>query len=113
MSIPAGSLDKRVRIEEPTVSKDTSGGMVKDWALHMPMWARIRHISGNKARITRAAGGEVAGNTTEITVRYRPTITARMRVVHGSTVYKILRADNVDERGEYLLLTCEAGGTNG
>jgi len=110
----ARKRNKRVTIEEKTVTKGASGGMVEGWAAiaGMPVWASLNHFGGNERRAT-AQGGLVAAARTEIGLLYRAGITAQMRVRHGATVYNITHVNNWQERNESLVLTCETGVNGG
>ncbi len=110
----ARQLNKRVTVQQKTVTKGASGGMVEAWAAlaGMPVWAGINHFGGNERRVTDQ-GGQVVEARAEITIRYRAGITAQMRVLHGATVYNIRHVNNWQERNERLVLTCDTGVNGG
>ena len=112
----AGRLRHEVQIEVKTVGKGTSGGMKAGAWLPFgdSVHAEIRNLSGNERRVTSAGGGEIAEARAEIEVRYLPGVLAlTMRVRHGTTVYNIRHVNNVAERNERLVLTCDSGVNGG
>lgn len=50
--------------------------------------------------------------THEFTIRYRPNISQLKWIEYKNQRYDILRADNLDERDEFILLSCARTGTN-
>lgn len=108
----AGKLDRRVTLQGVDITRGTSGGVVKGWADIATVWAAVRNLSGNE-RAASSAGGQVAEARTEITIRYRPGITAQARVLYQGAVYNIRHANNLMERNETLILTCDTGVNNG
>ena len=84
--IPTGEMDKRVQLQSPVVSKDTSGGADKTYTTYATVWARIRSLSGKEF----LAAQQVDSNINyEITIRQRVDVTASHRVVEGSRVFDI------------------------
>jgi head-tail adaptor len=68
----AGLMRHWVRLEQPTVSTDAFGGVVKTWTAVTEVDAAIDAISG---REFIAADRELAGVTWRITIRETPGIT--------------------------------------
>jgi SPP1 family predicted phage head-tail adaptor len=95
------------------VSKGSSGGLVKTWAAFAEPWAAVRHLSGNERQATSAGGGQVAQARAEFTIRSRPGVTEEMRVLHRSKTYNITHVNPFNERGAWMLLTCETGVNDG
>lgn len=108
----AGKRDQPIQIEALGVGKGTSGGMQKTWAPVATVWGSIRHLSGNEKRVTDV-GGVVPQARTEIEILYRPGIAATMRVVHRGTQYNIVHVNNLQERNQALVLTCDSGVNHG
>lgn len=111
--LQAGKLTQRITLQAPAITKGTSGGITKVWAdvaANVP--AAVRHLSGNE-RQASSAGGQVAEARTEFTMRYRPGITAKMRVLYQGAVYNIRHVNDWMGKRESLLLTCDTGVNDG
>ncbi|MDB5884237.1 MAG: hypothetical protein JWR74_408 [Polaromonas sp.] len=107
-------LDKSIQIQQCQVSKGVSGGIVKAWIPFLPsVYAAVRHLSGNERQATSAGGGQVAQARAEFTIRSRPGVTEEMRVLHRSKTYNITHVNPFNERGAWMLLTCETGVNDG
>lgn len=107
-----GKLDQPITLQASTVSKGSSGGIVKAWADVAKCWASVRHLSGNE-RQSSSAGGQVAEARTEITIHWRPGVTAQMRVLHRGMAYNIRHVNDLMARRECLILTCDTGVNDG
>lgn len=107
-------LDKHVRIETSTLTRGTSGGMRKSWALVCKRWARISGRSGMKQGATTSGGGEVPQATHIISMYYLAGVTPTThRIVHRDAVYDILHVDDVLNQGVRMDLLCRTGVSNG
>ncbi len=109
----AGGLNQRVRLEAQTATQGSAGGVQKSWVEVATVWAAIRHFNGEERRATATGGGEVATARTEITIRYRPSVTAKMRAIHQGVIYNIVHVNNWMQRNESLVLTCDTGANDG
>lgn len=99
-----GKLNRRVTIQSPTESKNSIGEGVKSWADVATVWAAIEPLSSRELLAQRR---EVSDVSTRIRIRYRSGVSAAMRVVHGSNVYRIDGAPiDVDGRGREMVLNC-------
>lgn len=100
----AGSLDRRVTIQSPSESKNSIGEGVKSWSTVATVWAAIEPLSSRELLAQRR---EVSDVSTRIRIRYRPGITAAMRIVHGSNVYRIDGSPiDVEDEQRELVLNC-------
>lgn len=109
----AGKFDKRIRLEAEVTTQGAAGGVKTAWTEVATVWASVRNFSGGERRSTGAGGGEVEVARTEFTIRYRPGVTAKMRVVFKGAVYNIAHVNNFMERNESLVLTCDTGANDG
>ena len=82
-----GRMRYRITIEENAERQDADGNVLQDWQPKHTVWADIVPVSGREHIAAEREASEV---TTKIYIRYLPDITAKMRVVHGDTVYEIL-----------------------
>ncbi len=114
----AGDFNQRVTIEAKVYDLDTDGEQIyvdTDGATLEDTWeavasmisAQIMPISGGELIAAAAVQSKV---TTRIRIRYRPGITAAMRVIHRSTTYGIEAVVPDSDGGfEYLTLHCTSG----
>jgi SPP1 family predicted phage head-tail adaptor len=108
----AGRLNALVVIQRPAAGQDSAGqpnvGFVNlDAAGDGSTWAQIRHLNGLE---TLRAGAAPSVVRASIRIRYRTDVTARMRVVYGSTVYEIKAVLPDEERKQHVDLVCEVVG---
>lgn len=89
LKLPAGRLRHRVTIEEPITELDSDGAQVDAWVPFGDGRALPAEISPLSARELIAAQAVHSKATTRIRLRYRPGITASMRVRHRDMVYEI------------------------
>ena len=101
-----GQRNRRVFIDAPTVGKDTYGQASKGWTQVRETWAYINTLSGGEALRAQAIVPEASA---EIEIRYRPGLTAGMRVRYGAQMYDIGAVIDVEMRHETLRLICTTG----
>lgn len=114
-TIGAGQLKHRVRIQQPTVTKDALGAPTQAWTDLATVWADIQPLSGREARIADRIAAEVSH---QITVRYRPELddpkaVAQLRVLYRSRVFAIQAALNDDEANVVVILLANEGVSDG
>lgn len=125
MSIAAGRLRHRVRIESLEPQRDSHGAIIRDpvtgetemvWSEVATVWAAIEPIS---AREFAASGALQSQVTTRIVMRFRDDVTAAMRVVHAPAG-RVVRVYNIqgvladlDSGQEYMTLPCREGTNDG
>jgi uncharacterized phiE125 gp8 family phage protein/SPP1 family predicted phage head-tail adaptor len=110
-----GELNKRVTLQQRGAGKDSTGSIVQGsgWVNVIgtgdgKVWARVRDITG---RQFVAAAATQNGVTTEIRIRRRLGITAKMRVLFGQDIYDIEAVLAPNDR--WLDLMCARGVNNG
>lgn len=109
----AGKLRHRVTIQERqsgSPQQSSSGAPDEAWTTRVTAYAAIEPLRGREFLEAQAVQSQVA---VRIRIRYRPGITAGMRVVKGSTVYDIQAVLNMAERDAELHLMCATGTSNG
>lgn len=107
----AKELDQLVVLQTCSAGKDAAGGnLPKTWSDFDEVWAGFRHLSGEEKRAT-SHGGQDAIARTEITIRYHPDVTERMRVIHNGKAYNIRHVNNWNEQNHKMILTCDTGAT--
>lgn len=103
MRLRAGEFDQRIDIEQRLPAQDALGQPIETWTRVAAVWASIRHPAGLQAI---KASADVSTTQASIRLRYRASIDASMRVVHGADVYDIKAV--LPNRGDgYTDLVCE------
>lgn len=108
----AGTLRHQVVIEAPHQAQDPeSGSMVTTWVEWARVWASVEPLSARDFIAAQAVQSEV---TARIVIRYRPGVTAAMRIDHGGRLYNIhgVLPDTRSGR-EYLTLPVSEGVNDG
>ncbi|MCU6454348.1 head-tail adaptor protein [Sphingomonas sp. A2-49] len=89
MGLPAGSLDRRVRIERPVSDDAIDGAGSGAWAPVAIVWASV--VDALPSRGERLADGlNVAARPARVRMRYRDDVTAAMRFVLGDRIMQIV-----------------------
>ena len=91
--LPIGARSRRFVLEVPRESPDGFGGVVRSFAPGPQLWGALEMISGSERR--RADRPEQAV-THRVTLRYRPGITAAMRLTSGPRRFAIRAASDPD-----------------
>lgn len=91
----AGRLDRRIRIEQRTVTRAEDGSEVSTWTLFAVVWAQALPSRGNERH---AAGAEQADRDMRFRIRWRPGVSAAMRVVHEGTEWDIVAVAELGRR---------------
>lgn len=100
--IDAGRLDAFIEILEPVVTVDGYGTQKTEWPVFCATRCGEIKRSGRRALIEGAVAELVQK---EIILRYRPGVTAKMRVrfVEDGSVYAIQQADSSRRNGQIRL----------
>ena len=102
--IAAGKLNRRVEIQQPTISRDAVGGKVEGWSTLATVWAEVRDLRGRESFAAQAAGSAVSKM---VTIRYLSTLDAKFRVRFDDG--KVARIDHIEQLGrkEGQIIYCE------
>jgi SPP1 family predicted phage head-tail adaptor len=110
----AGKLRHKVTIEQLLVGspQDTpEGAPDAAWTIILPdIWAAVEPLQGRELFAAQEHHSEV---TTRIRIRYRPGITAAMRVAFDGRLYNIRSIIDREERHRELQLLCTEGVNDG
>jgi SPP1 family predicted phage head-tail adaptor len=101
--IRAGELNRRITIQQGTVTKDTSGAPQTTWTTHVTVWAGREHLPGRELWQAMQVREHVP---VRYKIRYLATVTARMRLVDGSRTFDITSV-SPDARNTEMILLCE------
>jgi head-tail adaptor len=107
--MPSGDLDKRVRIERDTVSKDDAGDEVHTWGLAFKRWAKRKDLTvSGRMRENTAPQVVLRDSDTMWVLRYdsQSLLIApeEYRLVHHDKVYEIVGIGEESGREVGLLL---------
>ena len=97
----SGRLNKRVTIQELSISKDQFNADIESWADVITVWAHIEPLRGREYWQAKQVVAEVTGR---ITIRYQQGIDEKMRVTYGDKTYNILAVINPEEGNRTLQL---------
>ncbi len=110
MTVRAGDLNRRVRIERNGGGFDEIGQPIDGWAEVVTVWGNVKMLTGKE---TVLSNSDVGSATASIRIRYRTDITNGMRAVVDGVIFNILQAlSNIAARN-YTDLACETGSNNG
>jgi SPP1 family predicted phage head-tail adaptor len=113
MALDPGRLRHRVTIQRPvTVQNITTGQLSTSWTnVAQNIAAAIEPLSAREFTAAQAMQSEI---TTRIVIRYRPGLTASMRILHGSRIYNPQGwLADADSGLEYLTAPCSEGVNSG
>lgn len=97
-----GTLNKRITLQESAETPDGAGGVSLAWqsiAVNPSVYASITPLSGGEQWRYHQLENTV---THRIVLRYRDDLTARMRILHGTTPYDIHSIINLNGEGQYV-----------
>lgn len=94
-----GELRKQISFQSEQMIADGAGGYALTWVTVLTAWGEIEPLHGDK----RYVDGHLQVEAThKVTLRYQSGLTADMRIIYGSRVFKILSLLNQDERNQWL-----------
>lgn len=100
-----GELRTLVTIQRGLPLADSYGDGVITWQSVAEVWAKIVPQAGAE---TTSADAVVGKTAMEVTIRYRRDVRPRDRLIYGDTVLDISGVADIDNRHEYLLLSCQS-----
>lgn len=107
MSINAGDLDQRIRIERLHNPDDGGGGQFESWLPVLTVWASVLPTGGKEALEAGALQGVDAWR---VTIRWRPGLSSlRHRFQWRGQVLNIRSIADPDNRRERLVAFAESG----
>ncbi|WP_422923741.1 phage head closure protein [Singulisphaera sp. PoT] len=99
------TLDKRVRIERPLISRGRMGQENEPRAFELvrAVWAGIRTPTGREVENANQLQAQIS---LVVSMRHQPELEPTMRLVYGSRILKIVWINNVDEANRQLDVYC-------
>jgi SPP1 family predicted phage head-tail adaptor len=105
MSIRAGDLRHRIRIDQRSTARDEAGGQSLVWTEVATIWAALERTPGSEVWASAQRQGRVP---VVFRCRYRAGVTSSMRVVFDDLAHDIRSVvDPSGKRAEMLLVTDE------
>jgi SPP1 family predicted phage head-tail adaptor len=100
----AGRLRHRITIEEKAQAPDGVGGFSETWQTFATVWAEVKPLRARERFFAEKIESSI---THLVKLRFRFGIDPEMRIMHGGRTLKILGIVNVEERNQWLELSCE------
>ena len=100
-----GRLNRRIVIQEKTVTRDAYGGESISWTDVATVWAAVLPIRGREYVAIREAGAEL---TTRFVIRHRDGVTPAMRIAYGGGYYNIESVIDSEDGHRFLELMARA-----
>jgi SPP1 family predicted phage head-tail adaptor len=113
MSLDPGKLRHRITIQKPINQQDpTTGQLTTNWvAVASNVAAAIEPVSVREFVAAQAMQSQISAR---IVIRYRPGLTAQMRILHGAKIYNPQGwLADPDSGLEYLTAPCSEGVNQG
>ncbi|WP_370308334.1 phage head closure protein [Sphingobium abikonense] len=89
MTLDAGTLDRRVRIERPVAAEGFDAAGSGEWEPVITVWANVQDMLPSRGE-RLAEGINVAARPARVRIRYRTGITPAMRFVIGERIMQIV-----------------------
>ncbi|MEG0775492.1 phage head closure protein [Clostridium sp.] len=99
----AGELRQRIEVQHYVDIENELLEEVKDWKVYKNVWASIKCVGHGREQIKNK---EQSSLNYEITIRYIPGITTKMRVKHKEKYFNINHVVNYNELNKELHLFC-------
>lgn len=110
---PRVSLDRKVVIEKPVITKDSIGAAARTWQQVATVWAEVMDTLPSRAESVQA-GVQQQTQAARVRIRWRSDINATMRVRdERGRVLQIVGGPSEIGRRQYLEIYCEAYSTAG
>ena len=96
-------MNKRVTIQRPARTADEGGGNEISWEDLATVWAAVSPVSGKEDLVRGRLKGDV---THKVTMRYRPGLSAEMRLLLGDRILEVKAFIDPGEKHRFLELHC-------
>ena len=115
MAINAGTLRKRITLQQQSISVDTYGQQITTWTDVATVWASIEPSVGRELMAAQAVSLD---QPTTIMIRWQPAFAspkavAAMRAVYNDRLFNIHSVENEEERNRTLTLLASGGLNDG
>ena len=106
----AGQMRRRVTIQSRATTVDAVGGQSQAWTDVCTLWAQVVPTGGKESTV---GGARRAESLYTVTTRYYPGIAPKMRILFEGQIFEIVNINDTDQRHRELVMSCQAGLTNG
>jgi SPP1 family predicted phage head-tail adaptor len=103
----SGSLNRRVILQQQSVTQDAAGQPVNTWVDVATVWASVLLLSGLE---TIKADRPASIVKASIRIRHRAGVNAGMRVLVGTAVYEVMAVLPDESKHIHIDLACESRG---
>jgi SPP1 family predicted phage head-tail adaptor len=115
MALSAGTLRKRITLQQQSSSVDTYGQQISTWTDVATVWASIEPSVGRELMAAQAVN---LAQPTTITIRWQtlfanPRAVAAMRAVYNGRIFAIHSVENESEQNTVLTLIASEGLNDG
>ena len=115
MTLSAGTLRKRITLQQQSPSVDSYGQQIATWTDVATVWALIEPSVGRELMAAQAVSLD---QPTTITIRWQPAFAspkavAAMRAVYNGRLFNIHSVENEEERNRTLTLLASEGLNDG
>lgn len=100
-----GRLNRRITIEEKSVSRDSYGAEVITWSEVVTVWAAVLPVRGREYIAMRQAQADV---TTRFVIHYRAGLTPAMRVLYNGAHYGIVEVIDTEDGHRFIEMMARA-----
>jgi len=94
-----GRLDRKIVIEAPTESTNTSGEWIQTWSTYHTAFANVQKAGGTE---NLQADKTTATNKVRFKVRFFAGITEDMRIVYNGAYYDITEIQELEREGLWI-----------
>lgn len=98
----AGPLDRRIVIEQRSLTKNSAGGVTESWSTFATVWAQKMDLRGEEFQ---AATRENARTITEWRIRYISGLKSEMRISCNGQYYNITGIAETGRRDGKIITT--------
>lgn len=105
--IDPGSLNQRVDLLAPTVSRGTNGEAINTWGAYGTRWAKVESLGGTEGVQTAI---EMPSTRAKFTFRYNADYTENFRLVWNSQTWNVISISFVEER-QFIEMLAETNTT--
>ena len=109
-SIAAGELRHRLVIQARSTAQDSLGGQVATWTDLITVRGAIKPLTGRELELAQAIATETSH---QVSLRYRPGVTAAQRLLYAGRIFNIHAVIDVEERHMKLELLVSEGLNDG
>lgn len=106
----AGLLRKRLTIQKRSQTQDDYGQPLLVWTDVASVWGELTPQSGSESS---SADSVIASQNYQVTIRYYPGVTEKMRIKYNNRIMDIQNVLNENERNRTIILSCVEGLSDG